>query len=94
MKVTVLDPTFEEAPPVAAALPPRPRALEGAVVGVISNGKAGTRPFFDHLERLLREEWGVADVVRRVKSNYSSPAEPDLISEAAEWAVMFAGVGD
>lgn len=91
--VTVLDPSFEEAPETFA-LPPRPTDLRGATIGIISNGKAATRPFFDHLERLAREEWGVAEVVRRTKSNYSAPAEDGLIDEAAGWAVMFAGVGD
>jgi len=91
--ITVLDPSFEEAPS-SFALPDRPSTLAGATVGIISNGKVGTRPFFDHLERMLRYEWGVADVVRRTKRNYSAPAEAELISEAAAWAVMFAGVGD
>ena len=91
--VTVLDPSFdEEAAPVA--LPARPRSLAGATVGIISNGKANTRPLFDHLARLLRDEWGVAEVVMRTKSNYSAPAEQELIDEAAQWEVLFAGVGD
>ena len=30
----------------------------------------------------------------RTKSNYSAPAEQALIDEAAEWTVLFAGVGD
>jgi hypothetical protein len=91
--IRVLDPTFEQehrAWPLAA----RPSTLSGTTVGFISNGKANTRPFFDHLERILRDEWGVADVVRRTKSNYSAPAEPELIDEAARWHVLFAGVGD
>jgi hypothetical protein len=91
--VTVLDPSFDE-DAVAFELPARPASLVGATVGIISNGKANTRPFFDHLARLLRDEWGVAEVVLRTKSNYSAPAEQDLIDEAARWAVMFAGVGD
>ena len=93
MTVRVLDPSYEETGeqrPVAA----RPTTLAGTTVGIISNGKANTRPFFDHLARLLREEWGVADVVLRTKSNYSAPAERALIDEASSWAAMFAGVGD
>ena len=91
--ITVLDPSFEEA---AAAFAPalRPRSLAGATIGIISNGKASTRPFFEHLARIARAEWGVAEVVMRTKSNYSAPAERDLIDEAAQWAVLFAGVGD
>lgn len=93
MTQTVLDPSFEEGQRTAV-LPARPPSLAGATVGIISNGKAGTRPFFDHLERLLRQEWGVAEVVRRTKRNYSAPAETELIDEAAGWAALFAGIGD
>ena len=91
--ITVLDPSFDDAPS-SFALPVRPTTLAGATVGIISNGKVNTRPFFDHLERMLREQWGVAEVIRRTKTNYSAPAEEALIAEAAGWAVMFAGVGD
>lgn len=93
MAMTVYDPGFE-ADDRVVELPERPRSLEGATVGIISNGKANTRPYFDHLERLLRTEWGVAEVVRRTKSNYSAPAEASLLDEAATWAALFAGVGD
>jgi len=91
--ITVLRPDHDD--DVAPLdLPRRPQDLAGATVGIISNGKANTRPFFDHLDALLRREWRVADVVRRTKANYSAPAERDLIAETAGWAVMFAGVGD
>lgn len=91
--ITVLRPDYEEsASPLMLAR--RPVTLAGATVGIISNGKANTRPFFDHLEVLLRRQWQVAEVVRRTKANYSAPAERELIDEAARWAVMFAGVGD
>lgn len=93
MTQTVLDPTYEEHA-AASVLPARPVSLAGATVGIISNGKANTRPFFDHLEALLRERWGVAEVVRRTKRNYSAPAENEIIAEAAGWAAMFAGIGD
>jgi hypothetical protein len=89
----ILDPSYEERP-LEAVLAARPSSLSGATVGFISNGKAGTRPFFDHLERLLIEDWGIGAVVRRTKSNYSAPAESELIDEAAGWAALFAGVGD
>lgn len=91
--ITALDPTFDEEP-TTFVLPDRPTTLVGATVGVISNGKQGTKPFFDHLERILRDEWGVASVVRLTKSNYSAPAEAELINISAGWAVMFAGLGD
>jgi len=91
--ITVLRPDYEQtAAPLS--LTRRPLTLAGATIGIVSNGKANSRPFFDHLEELLRRHWHVADVVRRTKANYSAPAERELIDEAARWAVMFAGVGD
>ena len=88
----LLDPTHEERREVRA-LAPRPPTLRGATVGFVSNGKAGTRAFFDELERLLVERWE-AQVVRTTKANYSAPAEAELIAQAAGWSAMFAGVGD
>ena len=94
MTTVVRNPTYENASAAQRTLADRPRNLNGTTVGIISNGKAATRPFFDHLEQMLRADWGVAEVVRLTKSNYSAPAESDLIAQAAEWAVMFAGIGD
>ena len=91
--ITVLRPDDEQAAS-SLRLAPRPTALAGTTVGIISNGKAGTPAFFDHLEARLHRDWQVAEVVRRTKQNYSAPAERELIDEAARWAVMFAGVGD
>ena len=93
MTFWVLDPTHETIVKEFAAAP-RLKALEGRVVGFISNGKEGTVRLFDHLEHLLRTEAGVARVVRLVKSNYSAPAEPELIAQASDWDAVITGVGD
>ncbi len=90
--ITVLDPTHGEEP-VAVEPAPRLRDLRGAVVGVVSNGKQGTTPFFDGLaERLL--ELGAAEVDRVTKPNYSAPAPRDVMDRAARWQALVAGVGD
>jgi len=75
MTLRVLDPTNETAPPLGEPAP-RLDTLAGKTVGFISNGKEGTKGFFAHLERILRDEFAVADVVTRVKSNFSAPADP------------------
>ena len=93
MVLRVLDPTFEEAAS-GFALAPRLAGLEGARVGVISNGKKGTAPFFAHLAELLRRRFLVAEVVLRVKGSFTAPAERALIDEAVEWSAAIAGVGD
>ena len=64
MTFRVLDPTPEKAPP-AGRLAPRLDTLEGKTIGFISNGKEGTKGFFGHLDRVLREEYGVAGPAAR-----------------------------
>jgi hypothetical protein len=93
MVLQVLDPTNETAPPVGKRAP-RPASLAGKTVGFISNGKEGTTGFFAHLDRMLREDLGVAEVIRRVKSNYSAPADPDLVDELRRWQAVVTGIGD
>jgi hypothetical protein len=93
MTLQVLDPTNETAPPLGR---PAQRAvsLAGKTVGIISNGKEGTKGFFAHLDRMLRDELGVADVILRQKSNFSAPADTHIIDEIARWHAVVTGIGD
>ncbi len=93
MSIDVLDPTFGDD---AAEFAPAPRLadLAGATVGIISNGKHGTVPFFDALADELRTRFGVADVVRVVKPNYSAPAGREIMDVAGRWQALVAGIGD
>ena len=93
MVLQVLDPTNETAPPMGQPAS-RPVSLAGKTVGVISNGKEGTKGFFTHLDPILREEFGVADVVLRVKANFSAPADRDIVDEIARWHAVVTGIGD
>jgi hypothetical protein len=93
MPLRVLDPTHEAAP-AGGRQAPRPGSLEGRTVGVISNGKEGTQGYFAHLQRMLRDELRVAEVVLRVKSNYSAPADAHIVEEIRRWDAVVAGVGD
>jgi hypothetical protein len=93
MPLKVLDPTTETTPPLGQPSP-RPASLAGKTVGFISNGKEGTTGFFAHLDLMLRQEFGVAEVIRRVKSNYSAPADPDIIDELRRWQAVVTGIGD
>jgi hypothetical protein len=93
MTIRVLDPSNERRA-AHAQLAERAVSLRGKTVGFISNGKEGTKGYFRHLERMLREELGVADVVCRTKSNYSAPAEAEIVDEIKKWQAVVAGVGD
>ena len=93
MTITVLDPTYGDD---AAEFRPAPRldGLAGTTVGVISNGKHGTVPFFDAFADHLRDRFGVAEVVRVVKPNYSAPAGAAVMEPAQRWQALVAGIGD
>ncbi len=92
MILRVFDPTNEMQR--AGGQPARPSSLKGKTVGFISNGKEGTKGFFAQLDRMLREELGVADVVWRTKSNYSAPADAHIIDKIKLWHAVVTGVGD
>ena len=58
MTITILAPTHEEDTKVfqmASGL----KNLKGVRIGIISNGKKGTYPFFNVLESLLKNEYDV-----------------------------------
>lgn len=93
MSLQVLDPTNDTVPPLGERAP-RPASLAGKTVGIISNGKEGTAGFFNHLDRMLRDQFNVAEVVRRTKSNYSAPADPDIVDELRRWQAVVTGIGD
>ena len=93
MILRVLDPT-NELKAAGGRLAPRPASLRGKTVGFISNGKEGTKGYFTHLDRMLRDELGVADVVWRTKSNYSAPADKHIVDEVKQWHAAVTGVGD
>jgi hypothetical protein len=89
----VLDPTTEKTAPLGQPAP-RLVSLSGKTVGCISNGKEGTKGFFRHLDEMLRRDFGVKDVVLRVKSNYSAPADRHIVDEIRNWDAVVTGLGD
>jgi len=93
MTIEVLDPTYDEHP-TAFVPAPRLERLDGATVGIVSNGKRGTVGFFDALETELRNHHGVADVIRVAKPNYSAPAGDEIMDAAQTWHALVAGIGD
>jgi hypothetical protein len=93
MIIRVLDPTTEKAAPSGKPAP-RLETLKGKTVGFISNGKEGTKGFFTHLEKMLKDDYGVANVVMRTKSNYSAPADPHIAAEIKNWDAVVSGLGD
>jgi hypothetical protein len=81
----------EHAVPLATRVP----TLDGKVVGLLNNSKAGTRPFLDRVEELLHREHQVARIVRYDKNAAALPI-PDEMLEAAtrECDVVINGIAD
>jgi hypothetical protein len=76
-------------------IPPLPRDWTGRTVGFLDN----TKPNFDRLVAgiadVLRERYGVREVVHRKKANAATPAAPEIVAALAkECDVVFTGSGD
>jgi hypothetical protein len=93
MTLKVLDPRLAaEGEPAAPAAPLA--SLDGALVGLLDNAKIGTARFYDHLEAMLRQRFGVREVIRRRKPDSSRPAPPDLLGELSAADAIVSGIGD
>jgi hypothetical protein len=93
MTLRVLDPRLSaEGEPARLAAPVA--SLRGALVGLLDNAKIGTAGFYDHLEALLRERYGVREVLRRRKPDSSRPAPPGLLGELSAADAIVSGIGD
>jgi hypothetical protein len=93
MRLRVLDPTFEEAA-VAATRPRRLASLAGRTVGLLDNGKIRVHELLDHVEEMLRSQYGVAQVRRLKKPDASRPAPPEVMADLQGCEVVISAVGD
>ncbi|MDG2026586.1 MAG: hypothetical protein P8J50_05720 [Acidimicrobiales bacterium] len=94
MSVTLLDPTRrpDRAPTPEAS---RPANLDGAVLGLINNGKTWGREILDRVAANLRERHEIADVVTITKLGYSVPLGEDEAADFARQATaVIAAIGD
>jgi hypothetical protein len=72
----------------------RLESLEGTLIGVLDNGKVNTDRIFQLVERSLREQYGVREVIWRRKHNFSQPAPGMLIAELSACDAIITGIGD
>lgn len=79
MPITLVNP-LDETPRVRSTPAPRLDTLTGKTIGLLDISKSGGSVFLDHLERLLTQRHGVAQVVRAMKPTFTKPA-PDSVIE-------------
>lgn len=94
MTVRLLDPTLG---PQGADRPraPRPATLDGAVLGLIDNGKTHGRALLQRIADNLSTRYEVAGRIDVRKPSYSFPAPQEEVARLSEGATaVIAAVGD
>ena len=93
MSLRVLDPRLEAEGDAMIMAPPL-KALDGAIVGLLDNSKIGTARFYDHVEAILRERFGVREFIRRRKPDSSRPAPTETLGELSGADAILSAIGD
>ena len=93
MSIRVLDPTVDTAPAKAGATT-RLTSLAGRTIGLLDNGKLNVRPLLDHMETMLRAEYGVRAVVRLRKPDFSRPAPAPVLAAMQGCDAVISAAGD
>ena len=94
MTITLVDPTLRVDSP-DATLAARPVSLEGAVVGLVSNGKTHARRILSRVAQNLIDSHGAREAVLLVKSTANLPATPEQVAALApDVTAIIAAIGD
>jgi hypothetical protein len=72
---------MNEIAPQAAPAAPRLASLQGRTIALLDISKPGGSVFLDRIERLLKERYGVAGVIREMKPTFAKPAPPASIEK-------------
>jgi len=73
MPTTLVNPMNESALQAAPAAP-RLSQLQGKTIALLDISKPGGSVFLDRMERVLRERYGVENVIREMKPTFAKPA--------------------
>jgi hypothetical protein len=93
MSIALVNPMNETAPESATA-EPRRNALQGRKIALLDISKPGGNIFLDHLERLLRDRYGVASVIRQMKPTFAKPALPDVLEKVGHADAVIEALAD
>jgi hypothetical protein len=94
VSIRLLDPTLGPQGPDRAPAP-RPATLDGAVLGLLDNGKTHGRALLSRIADNLAERHAIGGRIEERKPTYSFPAAPEdeaMLSEGA--TAIIAAVGD
>lgn len=78
---TILVNPLNETQREQCAAAPKLATLQGKTIGLLDISKPGGSYFLDHVERLLKSKYGVANVVRAMKPTFTKPAPAVVIEQ-------------
>ncbi len=93
MTLRVLDPTFDD-DQATQATAARLSTLTGRTVGLLDNGKLNVDILLNHVEALLRSQYGVSTVMRLHKPDASRPAPDEVARAFVACDALISAVGD
>jgi hypothetical protein len=93
MPVTLVHPG-NEAVPKASIAPARLASLSGKKIGLLDISKPGGSFFLDRLETILRERYGVTEVIRARKPTFTKNAPPAVIEQLRGLDAVIEGLAD
>jgi len=80
MPITLVNPMNENAPQAVPAAP-RLAKLQGKTIALLDISKPGGSVFLDRIEGLLKDRYGVANVIREMKPTFAKPAPAAVIEK-------------
>ena len=86
------DPTAEPRA-ITAQLAPRLATLQGKRVAILDNGKANASTLMLAVAKILKERYGVTDVVKREKP-VAGPPKPEVLDALAQCDFALVGSAD
>lgn len=83
MPITLINP-FDETLHSRGSGAMRLSALEGKTVALLDISKPGGSVFLDRVEALLKDRFGVRQVIRAMKPTFTKPAPDEVIGKIIE----------
>jgi hypothetical protein len=92
MGIKLYDPTAEPSA-INAQLAPRLATLKGTRAGILDNGKANAGTLMLAVTKILKERYGVTEVIKREKP-VAGPPKPEVLDALAQCDFALVGSAD
>ena len=95
MSPALMDPRGKSPEKSASLTARRFTELEGKTIGLMSNTKPNSARLLEDIGELLKQRYGVKEVIKTQKPNFYTPAPPQLVEELANTCdAVLTAIGD